>query len=382
MNYDIEVLVIGAGVAGLAIGECLLESGIETAIVEKNRLYGLETSSRNSEVIHSGIHYPAGSLKAVLSVEGNRLLYALCARNNILHRRTGKITVAASENETAEIEQLFRQGTANGVPGFEMWDRKKIREMEPEVNGFCALFSPYTGIVDVHGLMDYFAGRIKQKSGFMVFGSKVTAVDFSGDAYKVSVKSKEGVEKYTSRIVINSAGLFSDEIARICGIDIDGYNYRLHWCKGDYFSYRGRLNANRLVYPVPATTGLGIHLTHKLDGTYHFGPDTEYVGKKANPYPSEDARSDFTVDDSKKELFYDDIKTYLPAVKKEFLEPEMYGIRAKLQGPDDPFRDFIIKEESDKGLPGMINLIGIDSPGLTSCLAIGKRVAAIVKQIL
>lgn len=378
MDYDVEVIIIGAGVVGLAVGAELASEKLSVAIIERWGKYGLETSSRNSEVIHSGIHYPTASLKAQLCVEGNELIYKICPENNIFHSRTGKLTLATNEEETKIIEKLFYQGQANGVKGLEIYDRKKVKELEPEIFAYCALYTPSTGLVNAHQLMDYFANRFRERGGFLVLGSEVQRIEFLNDGWCVYMRKGPELENYKTKMLINCGGLNSDKIAEMAGVNIEKSGYKLHWCKGDYFSCSKKLLVKHLIYPVPEKAGLGIHLTPKLGGGFRFGPDTEYVERKNIPYPIGDRKTDFFVDDSKKENFFFLVKKYLPDFKIDWLEPEMYGIRAKLQGPEFDFRDFVIREEREKGLSGLINLIGIDSPGLTSAPAIGRY----VRQIL
>jgi len=374
MASDIEVLIIGAGVIGLALGEKITEKGKQVAIVEKNFKYGLETSSRNSEVIHSGIHYPKNSLKAKLCVEGNYLLYKVAEKNNLTYKKTGKITVATTKQEISLIEKLYLQGKENGVKDIYIIDKKKIEEIEPDINAEVGLVTPTSGIINVHQLMDYLANKFKDQGGFLATGEKVIGIEKLTTGYKVISKSSEGINKYKTDIVINCAGLWSDEISKMLKI-----KYKLYWAKGDYFSLPLKFSVSSLIYPVPTKTSLGIHLTPKIGGGYRIGPDIEYVEKKEKPYPIAKEISDFKVDEGKKEKFYYDVVKYLPNLKIEDMQPEMYGIRPKLQGEKDLFKDFIIKDERENSCPSFINLIGIESPGLTSCLSIAEYV---VKKFL
>lgn len=367
-NFDVEILIIGAGVVGLAIGKELAETGKSVAIIEKNKNYGLETSSRNSEVIHSGIHYPPDSLKAKLCVEGNKLLYEISEKYNILHNRCGKLTIATTKDEIKTLEKLYNQGKENGVE-IEIIEKEKIKKIEPEVKGEMALYTPSSGIINAHQLMDFLAYKFKNSGGFLALNEKVINIEKITGGYKVVSKSGSSTNEYTTEILINCAGLYSDEISEKLGI-----KYTLHWAKGDYFSINQKFNIKKLIYPIPSKYSLGIHLTPKMEGGLRAGPDIEYVEKKENPYPLDEKGSSFKVDEGKRGEFFRDVSDYLPGLKEEYLFPEMFGIRPKLQGPEDDFADFVIKKEKEN----FINLVGIESPGLTSCLSIGKYVKMMI----
>jgi len=372
MECEFDVLIIGAGVVGLAVGRELAEEGYTTGILEKNSKYGLETSSRNSEVIHSGIHYLPGSLKAKLCVEGNKLLYEFCGRHNILHQKTGKITVAVTEDEMPELERLYNVGIANGVKEIALLSAGDVKKKLPDVECGGGLFTGTSGILNVHMLMDSLYREFSGAGGLCGLEEKVIGVDVGDGGYTVYIEGSP-LQKYTARVLINCAGLFADKISGMLGA---GYN--LHWAKGDYFSIEQKFEIDMLVYPVPGRDSLGIHLTPKIGGGFRAGPDIEYVEKKNAPYPDKNTAGDYITDEKKKEFFYGEVKRYLPALKRDGLFPEMYGIRAKLQGPYDGFTDFVIKEEK----PGFINLVGIESPGLTSCLAIAGHVKKMAEEIL
>lgn len=370
MENEFDVLVVGAGVVGLSVGKELAEAGYTVGILEKNSKYGLETSSRNSEVIHSGIHYPAGSLKAKLCVAGNTLLYQTCERFNLLYKKTGKITVAVAEDELPDLEKLYKAGIANGVEGMKILDARDIRKTMPDVDCKGGLFTGTSGILNVHILMDHLYHGFKNAGGLAGFKEKVVGVEQNGEGYTVYVQDMP-LQKYTTGILVNCAGLFADEISGMLGI-----KYNLHWAKGDYFSIEQKFSIDTLVYPLPGKDSLGIHLTPKIGGGLRAGPDVEYVRKKIPPYSDENRMSNYRVQEKKKEFFYREVRRYLPALREDALSPEMYGIRAKLQGPSDGFMDFVIKEE----MPGFINLAGIESPGLTGCLAIAGHVKDMVEK--
>ncbi len=372
MPAEVDVAIIGAGVVGLAIVAELSRRQKGVFVIEKNRAFGLETSSRNSEVIHAGIYYPEGSLKAKLCLEGNRLLYEFCQKYEISHRKLGKIIVATDEGEVTRLEELYRQGLRNGVNDLRLLSRKEVKELEPNVEATAGMLSPSTGIIDSHSLMRALHGLSREQGTDFVFDTEVVGIEKTGDKYRVEIQDREGTSSFTTDVLINSAGLNSDTIARLAGIDIDRAGYRLHYCKGEYFSLNSRDGApvSRLVYPLPELAGKGIHVTLNLDGQVRLGPNTQYIDEP-----------DYKVDEAQREAFYQSVKKFLPRLRLEDLEPDFAGVRPKLQGPEDTFRDFVITDESARGLPGLINLIGIESPGLTAAPAIGQHVAKIVKGL-
>jgi len=369
----VDVVIVGAGIVGLAVASEITRKDRDIYILEKENNYGQGASSRNSEVVHAGIYYPKGSLKAELCVRGNALIYGIC-ENGIAHSRIGKIIVATDEAEVKQLEELLQQGQENGARGLEMIDEDRIRELEPKVRAIAAIYSPSTGIFDVHGLMDYFYRKARGNSVInpLVLDTEVTDLHQKGDGYVVEMVSGGDIFSVEARVVINAAGLHAHKVAEMAGMDIEKEQYRIHWCKGDYFSLRGKPPARMLVYPVPPTdgVGLGIHTVPDLMGRLKFGPNAYYVNE-----------IDYKVESNRDE-FWRDIRSYLPSVERENLHPDISGIRAKLQGPSDPFRDFVIRHEEDKGFPGLINLIGIESPGLTSAPAIAEMVREMVDNIL
>lgn len=363
----VSTTIIGAGVVGLAIAAELSQKYNDIVLLEKETSCGQGTSSRNSEVIHAGIYYPKDSLKAKLCVEGNSLLYEYCQRRNIPHKRLGKIIVAVNEGESPQVEALMRQGRENGVEGLEFMGSGQISAYEPAVRGVRALYSPNTGIVDSHQLMKSLEREAKENGSLISYASEITSLRKDDGGYVIGIN---GEELLRTEVLINSAGLYADKIAELAGIDIDLNKYRLHLCKGEYFSYSKPSFLKHLVYPVPEKDikGLGIHAVFDLAGRLRFGPNAEYVDK-----------IDYKVDPAHRRSFYNAIKDFYPTVEEADLSPDQAGVRPKLQGPGEGFRDFVIKEESAQGFPGLINLIGIESPGLTSCLAIGKHVANLIK---
>jgi L-2-hydroxyglutarate oxidase LhgO len=370
----VDVVVIGAGVVGLAIGAAIASKNREMYILEKEEVYGQGTSSRNSEVIHAGIYYPKGSLKAELCVKANPILYEICERHRIPYKRCGKIIVGNGEAEIRQLEGIIRHARDIGARDLELIDADRVHMLEPNVRADAAVLSPTTGILDAHGLMDHFhrEARRKAASDPLVLDTEVTGIEQTKDSYVVSMVSGGEPFQVEADVVINSAGLYADRVAAMAGIDIDEAGYRIHWSKGEYFSLTGKPPSLMLVYPPPPrdAASLGIHSVPDLTGRLRFGPNAFYVDE-----------INYSVE-SEKMPFWRDVVQYFPTVKKEDLHPDMSGIRAKLQGPGDPVRDFVIRHEEDKGLPGFINLVGIESPGLSCSPAIAEMVAGMVDEIL
>jgi L-2-hydroxyglutarate oxidase LhgO len=373
MQRDTDVAVIGGGVIGLAAAAALARSGHDVVLLERHGALAQETTSRNSEVIHAGIYYPEGSLKATLCVAGREALYARCAEHGIGHRRLGKWIVAVDDAEVATLETLRARGTANGVPGLRILEGAALRHGEPDLRAVAALESPESGIVDGHALCLSLAAEAEVHGALLVLHSDVLAIERATGGFAVETVAADGERsRIHSAGVVNAAGLAADAIAERAGIDVDACGYRLHPCKGDYFSLAPAAAArvSRLVYPVPAGPGLGIHASLDLGGRIRFGPDAEYVD-----------RPRYDVDPRKAEDFADAVRRYLPAMRAEWLAPDYAGVRPKLSGPGEPVRDFVVAEESDAGLPGFVNALGIESPGLTAALAIGDRVAALLSGL-
>jgi L-2-hydroxyglutarate oxidase LhgO len=358
-----SVVIIGAGIVGLAVAARLSERNEAVYVFEKNKRFGQETSSHNSGVIHSGIHYPKDSLKAKLCVKGNLMIYEICEKYKIPYKKLGKLTVAIGEEEIEELEKLMKMGEDNGVEDLKFLDGEDVKELEPDVEVEKALYSPSTGIVEPDELMSHFYSEIRNNRAIVATETEVTGLrktDFGYELSGVSVGEKFTVQAKT---VINCAGLYSDRIAVMIGLDVDKLGYRIHYCKGDYFRIAGKAPVKMLVYPVPKGPGLGIHLTPDLSGSVRLGPNTYYVNN-----------IDYNVESSEEE-FSQDVRRFLPSILEYDIQIDSAGVRPKLQGPKDPFRDFVIKHETDKGLFGFINLIGIESPGLTAAPAIGDFVS-------
>lgn len=374
MDYEFDITIIGAGVIGLGIAAQVANNGREVCVLEKNETFGLETSSRGSEVIHAGIYYPKGSMKAKMCVQGKNMIYEICEREAIPHKKLGKFIVATDYKEAEKLEILLKNGEGNGIADLKMLSKQEIKELEPHINAVAAIFSPSTGIIDSHALMRYYVRKAKWGGAIIAYNAKVVRIEKISDGYQVTIEEPTGNFSFTTRVLINCAGLGSDRIAELAGIDIIEAGYKLYFCKGEYFRVGNGKNtlAKRLIYPVPPSKGggLGIHVTLDLQGRMRLGPNVRYVDE-----------IDYTVDDGQKKAFYESVVKFLPFIEYDDVEPETAGIRPKLEEPQGNFRDFVIRHEYDKGLPGLINLIGIESPGLTACPAIAKYVADMVDEI-
>jgi L-2-hydroxyglutarate oxidase LhgO len=369
---DTEITVVGAGVVGLAVAARLAPTHPDLMILERRPRHGMETSSRNSQVIHAGIYYPAGSLKAELCREGRDRLYALCAAHDLPHRRLGKLVTAVSEADLPALDRVEASGAANGVR-LERLTAARARALEPHVRSVGALFSESSGIVDAHSLMDCLLASALGSGATLYPDATVDALEpLDGGGWRLAVRRGGERETLTSERVVNAAGLEADTLAAMAGIDVDAAGYRLHWCKGSYFSAAPRCAglASRLVYPVPSPESLGVHVVLDTGGRMRFGPDAEFLT---------DRREDYRVDPGKRAAFGEAARRLLPDVRDEDLEPDISGIRPKLQAPGGPVRDFVIADEAARGLPGLYDLVGIESPGLTAALAIAERVAKMVE---
>ncbi len=360
---------------GVAIAAQVARKDRNVILVERHDTFGEETSSRNSEVIHAGIYYPKGSLKARLCVEGNILLYQICKENNIPYDAIGKLIVATNENEMRDLEELLEKGREAGARDLRIISAKEVQELEPHVTAQAAIVSPSSGIVDSHRLMKYFETTAKNNNATIAYGCEVKMIEKVSGGYRVGIQDADG-EMLTlfTKILINSAGLESGNIAALAGIDIDRANYRIHYWKGEYFRVGAGKHkfAHRLIYPAPPQPGsVGIHTVPDLQGMMKLGPYDYYVDK-----------IDYNVDENNKELFYKSVRPFLPFIELRDLTPDMVGIHPKIQKPGEPMKDFIIVDEEERKLPGLINLIGIESPGLTSSPAIGRYVEAMVKEII
>jgi L-2-hydroxyglutarate oxidase LhgO len=367
----VRAVVIGAGAVGLAVARALAQSGTETIVLEKETGIGRGVSSRNSEVIHSGLYYAPGSLKARLCVRGKDLLYELCAARGVGHRRCGKLTVATTGVEVAALEALADRAASNGVP-VELLDADAARALEPALACVAALHSPSTGIVDSHALMRTLQADLERAGGNVAFGAEVVSARLAAEHGGPHVLQVADGSELACDVVVNSASLDACALAR----RFEGLDPRFvpgeRFAKGNYFALAGRSPFRRLIYPAPADAWLGIHLTLDLDGKAKFGPDIEWLDVDS---PEE---IDFDVDASRAPAFYDEIRRYWPELPDGALAPSYSGVRPKIHGPDQKAADFRIDGPAIHGVPGLVNLFGIESPGLTSALAIGEEVVAIL----
>lgn len=373
-----DISIIGAGIIGLAISAFVSKEDRPVYVLERNDSFGQEASSRNSEVIHAGIYYPQDSLKAKACVEGNRLTYEICQNNKIPYKKLGKLIVACEKGEIRRLEQLLVNGQKNGVFGLKIISQAEVKNIEPEIRAQAALYSPTTGIVDSHSLMQYFLQKAKTQGAEFVFQTEVSKIKRLNGGYEVEVHDADGTDFcFFTRVLINCAGLNSDLIAESVGIDIEKEDYQLKPCKGEYLrvsSNKSRL-VRHLIYPEPDENeiSLGIHATPDLGEGLRLGPDAQYIKKEEINY---------NLDNAKRQKFCQAVNRFLPFIKLEDLASDTVGIRAKLQGPREPFRDFVICHEEQRGFPGLINLIGIDSPGLTSAPWIAKYVKDIIETVV
>ena len=365
-----RVAVIGAGVVGLATAAVLARRGREVFVLEKAPRPGTGTSARNSEVIHAGLYDEPGWWKARLCVEGRERLYRRAAREGLPHRRTGKLVVAAAEAEVPVLEALLERGLRNGAGALRLLGPAEMRRLEPRVRGVAALLSPESGIVDAEALMASYQAEAERHGAAVVTRAEVVGLDRGGAGWTVRVRlGAGGEEALDCDAVVNAAGLEADRVAALAGLDPDAAGLRTRFWKGEYFTWkcRGPGRPDRLIYPVPGGGGLGVHLTLDLAGGLRLGPD-------ATPVPAPDYR----VDPAKAAAFARAAGRYLEGVEAADLAPAYAGVRPRLHGPGEPKRDFLIREESELGAPGLVDLAGIESPGLTAAEAIGERVAELL----
>ncbi len=350
---------------GLAVARALALQGREVMVLESASAIGTGTSSRNSEVIHAGIYYPPGSLKATLCVQGRQQLYDYCAARGVGHSRCGKLIVATSQAQVAQLQLIIDKAAANGVHDLRLLSRDQAMALEPQLACVAAVHSPSTGIVDSHGLMLALQGDLENAGGMVVLNSPLVAAQCAQTA--ITLVAKDGTE-LQARTVVNAAGLLAPALARhFAGLDA-GWVPTSYFAKGNYFTLSGRSPFGQLIYPVPEAAGLGVHLSIDLGGQAKFGPDVQWV----------DSPDDLLVDPARGESFYAEIRKYWPALPDGALQAGYAGIRPKLQAPGEAARDFVIQGPAQHGLPGLVNLFGIESPGLTSSLALGEHVARLL----
>ena len=362
-----DAVVIGAGVVGLACARALARRGHEVLVIEALDSFGTVTSSRNSEVIHAGIHYAPGSSKARLCVAGKQLLYAYCTERGIAHRRCEKLIVATSADQVARLDAIREVARANGVPDLAALTAAQANALEPELRCVAALHSPSTGIVDSHAFMLSLLADLESHGGNAIFRSPILSAEVTPQGIELHVGGEEPVTVVAS-LVVNAAGLHASEVARrIAGLRPDTIP-DTRYCKGNYFALEGRAPFSRLVYPVPEAAGLGVHLTLDLGGQARFGPDTEWLSD------TDAAAIDYAVDPSRSAGFDAEIRRYWPGLRDGTLSPAYSGVRPKIFVDGAPVNDFLISGPSTHGVASLVNLFGIESPGLTSSLAIADAV--------
>lgn len=363
---QVECVVIGAGVVGLAVARALALAGREVLVLEAAPAIGTGTSSRNSEVIHAGIYYAAGSLKARLCVQGKGMLYAYCAERGIGHRRCGKLIVATAEEQLAQLQRIIDMAERNGVNDLVLLTRAQALALEPRLVCEGAVFSPGTGIVDSHALMLALQGDIENAGGIVVLNSPLDHAECAQEAINLVASDGTCLRAGT---VVNAAGLQAPALAgRFTGLD-PRHVPRAYFAKGNYFTLASRAPFSHLIYPVPEAAGLGVHLTLDLGGQAKFGPDVQWVSSP----------DDLAVDPARGDAFYAEVRKYWPALADGALIPGYAGIRPKIHAPAEAACDFLIQGPADHGVPGLVNLFGIESPGLTSALAIGDYVTDLLR---
>ncbi|MGQ0543757.1 MAG: NAD(P)/FAD-dependent oxidoreductase [Betaproteobacteria bacterium] len=365
----LDAVVIGAGVVGLAVARELAMAGREVVVLEAEDAIGTHTSSRNSEVIHAGIYYAKGSLKARTCVEGKHLLYEYCAKQGVPHRRCGKLIVA-QQDQLSELERIHEKAAGNGVADLAWLTRAEAKALEPEVSCAAALHSPSTGIIDSHALMLAYLGDAERHGAMLALRSGVTKVRISPSGFELHVK---GADPVSCSILVNSAGLRAPSVAKA----MEGFDQKLVprelYAKGNYYSLTGRSPFSRLVYPVPEPGGLGVHVTLDLAGQARFGPDVEWVERIGQ-------ENDYAVDPRRAERFYAAIRRYWPGLPDGALLPGYSGIRPKTAGPGEPAPDFQVQGPAAHGVPGLAHLFGVESPGLTASMALAARVLDVLER--
>jgi L-2-hydroxyglutarate oxidase LhgO len=374
----VDCLIIGAGVVGLACARALAQAGLEVVITEREPLIGTGVSARNSEVIHAGLYNPAGSLKAALCVRGRHLLYDFCAERGVSHRRCGKLIVATRPQDVAALETISLRGRTSGVDDLVWLTREQALALEPELECAAALWSPSSGIVDSHGLMTALLGDAEHGGAMLAVTSRFAGATRHGDGWRVRAQAVQGEADFDMEALwlVNSAGLDAQAVAA----SLEGFPAtaipRRHLAKGHYFALAGRVPFSRLIYPTPVDGGLGVHLTLDLGGQAKFGPDVEWLA----PTDAVGASLDYAVGEAREPTFRAEVRRYWPRMPDQVLVPAYSGIRPKLSGPGEPAADFRIDGPAQHGCPGVVQLFGIESPGLTASMAIAETVAAIIRD--
>ena len=365
MSERVDCVVVGAGVVGLAVARALALTGREVLVLESCSAIGTQTSSRNSEVIHAGMYYPTGSLKARLCVHGKALLYDYCAARGVSHRCCGKLIVATNPGQLEQLNTIRIRAVANGVTDLALLNRAQALAFEPALQCDGALLSPSTGIIDSHGLMLALLGDLENAGGILALNSPLAHAEYAQGAIELVATDGTRLKVQT---VVNAAGLQASALAqRFAGLDTR-HIPQAFFAKGNYFTLTGRSPFSHLIYPVPEAAGLGVHLTLDLGGQARFGPDVQWVNTP----------DDTQVSPERGDVFYAEVRKYWPELPDGALQPAYAGIRPKISGPGESPRDFCIQGPRDHGVAGLVNLFGIESPGLTSCLAIGEMVAELL----
>jgi L-2-hydroxyglutarate oxidase LhgO len=362
MTEKVECVVIGAGVVGLAIARALALKGHEVLILEAENTFGTQTSSRNSEVIHAGVYYPTDSLKALTCVRGRVLLYEYCQQRGISHRQPGKLIVATSEQQIKVLKAYQSQGRVNGVEDLVLLSQEKLHQLEPMVSGCAALWSPSTGIVDSHGLMFSLLGDFENAGGTLASRNPVRSFRQVSQGFEIEIEADGRPMKLHCRWLINSAGHGAPALARVSGVQHPAKNY---YPAGHYFSYTGKSPFSHLVYPIADAGSLGIHATLDLGGQTKFGPDVDW---------RDDLDYSFDPEECHQRYFEESIRKYYPALDPDRLQPGYVGIRPRITGPGEPAADFVIAGYESHHVAGLVQLFGIESPGLTACMAIAEQV--------
>jgi L-2-hydroxyglutarate oxidase LhgO len=359
---EVECVVVGAGVVGLATARALALAGHEVIVLDRAYTIGFETSSRNSEVIHGGLYYPPGSLKARSCVEGRRRLYAYCRKHGVPHSRIGKLIVATSEAEIGGLEKIAATARDNRVEDLEWLTPSQAQRLEPALRCVAALLSPSTGIIDSHALMLAYQGEAEAAGAAVILRTPVISGAVRDPGFELAIGGNEPTT-IRCRWLVNSAGLYAPALAHAIAGMPPATIPPAYFCRGVYFTLTGRAPFSRLIYPVPVAGGLGVHITLDLAGLARFGPDVEWI-----------SAVDYAVDPARSAVFYEAVRTYWPGLRDGALQPGYAGIRPKISGPDEPASDFVVQAAETHGVPGLVNLYGIESPGLTASLPLADEV--------
>ncbi len=361
---NVDCIVIGAGIIGLAVARRLAMSGREVVILEAADTFGTETSSRNSEVIHAGIYYPKGTLKAQLCVAGKVQLYDYCLSHSVPFKKLGKLIVAATLSEVPALKGIEEKAIANGVCDLQYLSQSELKTYEPDIRAEAGLFSPSTGIIDSHSFMLALLGDAEANGAMLAVQSRVIGGNIEHDGIRLRVKTLDGSEdEICAKMVINSAGLTAPSVAASIQGMSEQHIPKAYYCKGTYFTLGVSTTFKHLIYPVPNSAGLGVHLTLDMAGQARFGPDTEWV-----------TTPNYDIDSRRSDSFYEAIRQYWPDLPDDALQPGYVGMRPKIAAPNQPPADFMIQGQKVHGIPGLVNLFGIESPGLTAALAIAERI--------